>query len=150
MTHNPISQSVQILLVDDDPADVKLARRALRLGPFIDQVHVARDGVEALQFLRCEGRFADAPRPDLVFLDLNMPRMGGRQVLGEIKSDDDLKAIPVVILSTSDSDMDIAASFLAQANAYITKPADNEEFNSALLSAVERWCTGAEPAVANS
>jgi len=138
-TQSPFSRPIEILLVDDDLADVKFTQRALKMGQVTDNLHVAMDGIEAMRFLRRQGQFANAPRPDLVLLDLNMPRMDGRQVLQEIKSDEQLKAIPVVILSTSDADVDIAASYMGHANSYIMKPADPGQFNSAVLTLAQYW-----------
>lgn len=128
-----------VLLVEDDPADAALAKRALRQGPASCDVHQAKDGVEALEFLRrAGGRFAAAPRPDLVLLDLNMPRKDGREVLAEMKGDPALKSIPVVVLTTSDVRRDVETSYRSGANSFVTKPMDLEEF-FALIHALERY-----------
>ncbi len=130
---------IEILLVDDDLADIKLTQRALEGGRIANNVHVARDGVEAMQFLRGEPPFKGAPRPDLVLLDLNMPRKDGREVLQEIKVDADLRTIPVVVLTTSDDDTDVQRSYLEHANSYITKPVDLQQFKEALIRTTEYW-----------
>ncbi len=117
---------VEILLVEDNPGDVRLTREALKGGKA--RLSVAADGEEALAFLRREGGHANAPRPDLILLDLNLPRRDGRQVLEEIKKDDSLGRIPVVVLTTSAADEDILRSYQLHANAYVTKPVDFERF----------------------
>ncbi len=129
----------EILLVEDDPADAGLAKRALRDGRILCNVTHVRDGVEAMEHLRRHGSFAGAPRPDLILLDLNMPRMDGREVLQELKADDELKTIPVVILTTSDVDRDVNASYLLGANSFITKPMDMDAFFDAVKSIEEYW-----------
>lgn len=129
----------EILLVEDDPADAGLAKRALREGRILCRVNHVRDGVEAMEYLRRQGRFAGACRPDLILLDLNMPRMDGREALQEIKADDGLKTIPVVILTTSDVDRDVNASYLLGANSFITKPMDMDAFFEAVRSIEEYW-----------
>ena len=132
----------EILLVEDDPADAGLAKRALKDGKILCRVNHVRDGVEALAFLKRDGDFRDAPRPNLVLLDLNMPRMDGRGVLEAMKSDPDLKTIPVVILTTSDVDRDVNASYLLGANSFITKPMDMDAFFEAIRSVEEYWFRG--------
>jgi len=119
---------VEILLVEDNPADVRLAREALREGAVATHLNAVEDGVEALAFLRREGKYADAPRPDIILLDLNMPRKGGLEVLSEVKSDPALRPIPVVVLTTSSDPDDIFQAYDLQASAFITKPADLDEF----------------------
>src|SRR5690349_10329929 len=121
-------RSIQILLVEDNAADVRLTIEALREGKVRNELSIARDGAEAMKFLRREGEFANASRPDLVLLDLNLPRKDGREVLAEIKADDDLKRIPVVVLTTSSAEVDILKSYSLHANCYITKPVDLEQF----------------------
>ncbi len=134
-------KSIEILLVEDNPADVRLTVEALREGKVRNNLHVARDGVEAIEFLRRRGKFADAVRPDLVLLDLNLPRRDGSEVLADIKEDDDLKMIPVVVLTTSSADADILKSYKLHANCYITKPVDLEQFVAVVKSIDDFWLT---------
>ena len=122
------SRPIEILLVEDNPGDVRLTQEALYENKVNNNLHVAVDGIEALAFLRKEGKYADKPRPDMIMLDLNMPRKDGRQVLAEIKSDPDLKRIPVVILTTSESERDIIESYNLHANCYVAKPVDLDRF----------------------
>lgn len=129
---------IEILLVEDDEGDVLLTKRALASGKIFNSLNVAKDGVEAMEFLRQEGSNAEAPRPDLIMLDLNMPRMDGRETLAQIKQDESLKTIPVVVLTTSDSDQDILQSYDLQANCFITKPVDLKQFVD-VISAVENF-----------
>jgi two-component system, chemotaxis family, response regulator Rcp1 len=119
---------IEILLVEDNPGDVRLTIEAMREGRVCNRISVAQDGIEALQFLRREGPYWDAPRPDLILLDLNMPRKDGREVLAEIKEDQDLKRIPVVILTTSEAEQDIVRTYDLHANCYVTKPVDLGQF----------------------
>jgi len=119
---------VDILLVEDSPTDVLLAQEALEHAKVLNKLHVVSDGVEALDFLRRRGQFADAVRPDLILLDLNLPRKDGREVLQEIKSDEDLKRIPVVVLTTSKAEEDILRAYGLHANCYVSKPVDFEQF----------------------
>lgn len=119
---------VEILLVEDNPGDVRLTELALKENRIVNNLHVAMDGVEALQFLYREGQYADAPEPDVILLDLNLPKKDGREVLAEIKADDTLKHIPVVVLTTSDADDDILHMYNMHANCYITKPVDLDRF----------------------
>ena len=132
---------VQLLLVEDNPGDVRLTREAFREVDGSVQLHVASDGVEAMAFLRREGVHADAPRPDFILLDLNLPRMDGREVLSHIKADDDLHTIPTVILTTSDADADILKSYELNANAYLKKPVTLEAFESLVRSINDFWLT---------
>ncbi|MGN9778463.1 response regulator [Micromonospora sp. H33] len=126
----PASPSpVRILVVDDDPGDVLMIEEALADSDVEKVIDVVGDGQEAMEFLRRTGRHAEARRPDVILLDLNMPRMDGRQVLGEVKSDADLRTIPIVVLTTSNADTDILGSYTLQANAYVTKPIDLDDFN---------------------
>ncbi|KWV30622.1 MULTISPECIES: response regulator [Micromonospora] len=120
---------VRILVVDDDPGDVLMIEEALADSEIAKVIDVVGDGQEAMEFLRREGRHVDARRPDVILLDLNMPRMDGRQVLGEVKRDEDLRTIPIVVLTTSNADTDIVGSYSLQANAYVTKPIDLDDFN---------------------
>ena len=121
-------EPVRILLVEDNPGDVDLTFEALQDAKIMNELHVARDGVEALAFLHRNDPFATAPRPDLILLDLNLPKKDGREVLAEIKSDVTLRIIPVVILTTSRADEDVLAAYNLHANCYITKPMDLEQF----------------------
>jgi len=137
----PSGRAIEILLVEDNPGDVRLTIEGLNEGKVRNNLHVARDGVEALDFLRRQGRFPDAVRQDLILLDLNLPRMDGREVLAEIKSDPDLKTIPVVVLTTSRAEQDILHSYQLQANCYITKPVDLEQFITVVRSIEDFWLT---------
>ena len=119
---------VEILLVEDNPGDVRLTQEALKQNKVANNLYVAGDGVEALAFLRREGQYADAVRPDVILLDLNLPRKNGHEVLEEIKADEDLKRIPVVILTTSDAEQDIMTSYNQHANCFVTKPLDLHQF----------------------
>ena len=123
-SHSPI----EILLVEDNPGDVRLTREALRDGKVRNNLNVVDDGVKALEFLRRQGGFGKAPRPDLILLDLNLPRMSGREVLTEIKSDPELRSIPVVVLTTSQAEQDIVKAYELNANCYVTKPVDLDQF----------------------
>lgn len=122
-------QPVRILVVDDDPGDVLMIEEALADSDVAKIIDVVSDGEEAMEFLRAEGRHEQARRPDVILLDLNMPRMDGRQVLGAVKQDEDLRTIPIVVLTTSNADTDIVGSYTLQANAYVTKPIDLDDFN---------------------
>jgi len=130
---------IEILLVEDNAADVRLTREALKDAKVRNQLHVAADGVEAMAFLRREGRHAGAPRPDLVLLDLNLPKKDGREVLEEIKQDPGLQNIPVVILTTSQAEEDVLRSYQLRANAYVTKPVDLEQFLEVVRSIESFW-----------
>jgi CheY-like chemotaxis protein len=134
-------RAIEILIVEDNPGDVRLTIEGLNEGKVRNNLHVAKDGVEALQFLRRENQFADAVRPDLILLDLNLPRKDGRQVLSEIKADPDLKTIPVVVLTTSRAEQDVLHSYQLQANCYITKPVDLEQFITVVKSIEDFWLT---------
>lgn len=135
MTVEPIN----ILLVEDNPGDVRLTVEALREGKVHNHLSVARDGVEALAFLRQQGEFADAPRPDVILLDLNLPKKDGREVLAEIKADERLRRIPVVVLTTSKAEEDILRSYALHANCYVTKPVDLEQFITVVRSIEDFW-----------
>jgi chemotaxis family two-component system response regulator Rcp1 len=130
---------IQVLLVDDNPGDVRLTQEAFKDAKVHLDLHVAKDGVEAMEFLTRQGPFCDSPRPDLILLDLNLPRKDGREVLGEIKEDPSLKTIPVVILTTSASDVDIERSYLLHANCYISKPVDLDGFLTVVRSIDNFW-----------
>ena len=130
---------IEILLVEDNPGDVRLTTEAFRDARVRNRLHVAIDGVDALAFLRREGRHREAPRPDLILLDLNLPKRTGREVLEEIKEDKNLKHIPVVILTTSQAERDILESYRLRANAYVTKPVDLEQFLKVIQSIEQFW-----------
>ena len=132
---------IEILLVEDNPGDVDLARNALENSKIRNILHAVSNGEEAMAFLRCQGEYANASRPDLVLLDLNLPRKDGREVLAEIKSDDDLKRIPVVILTSSRDEEDILKSYNLHANCYITKPMDLDQFIKVVKSIEDFWFT---------
>jgi CheY-like chemotaxis protein len=132
-------RSIDILLVEDSPTDALMTREALEFSKVVNRLHVVENGVDALAFLRREGRFSDAPRPGLILLDLNLPRKSGREVLVEIKSNPELKSIPVVILSTSMAEDDITQSYGLHANCYITKPVEFYKFAEAIQSVREFW-----------
>lgn len=127
MSH-PVSGAIEVLLVEDDPGDVLMTREAFADNKVRNSLHVVSDGVEAVAFLRREGEYANAPRPDLILLDLNLPRKDGREVLEEIKADEELRRIPVVVLTTSEAEEDVLRSYHLHANAYVTKPVDFEQF----------------------
>jgi two-component system response regulator len=129
---NESPHAIEVLLVEDDPGDVLLTVEAFEHNKVNNTLSVVNDGEQAMAFLRREGEYADAPRPDLILLDLNLPRKDGREVLGEIKADDDLRSIPVVVLTTSEADEDILRSYHLHANAYVTKPVDFESFIEAI------------------
>jgi len=130
---------VEILLVEDSPGDVRLTIEALADAKISNKISVASDGIEALRFLRREGEFKDAARPGLILLDLNMPRMDGREFLEIIKNDDEYRNIPVVVLTTSQADSDILKSYNLRANCYITKPVDLDQFLVVVQSIQEFW-----------
>jgi len=129
------------LLVEDNAGDVRLTIEALRESKVRSNLHVARDGVEAMAFLRREGNFAAAARPDLVLLDLNLPRKDGREVLSEIKADPALLTLPVVVLTTSTAEQDVLQSYRLQANCYISKPVDLEQFMTVVRTIEDLWLT---------
>jgi len=132
---------VEILLVDDSPGDARLTLEALNDAHFPNNIFVVKDGVEALKFLRQEGDYADVPRPGIILLDLNMPRMDGRELLEIIKNDRDLRSIPVIVLTTSQAEIDILESYDLRANCYITKPVDLEQFLEVVVGIHEFWLT---------
>jgi CheY-like chemotaxis protein len=138
------SAPIDILLVEDNPGDVRLTREALSDANVAHRLTVARDGLEALAAVRREGRFANAPRPDIIFLDLNLPRKDGRAVLAEIKKDPDLRRIPVVVLTTSKAEEDVLRSYDLHANCYIPKPLDLEQFITVVKSIEDFWFTVAK------
>ena len=132
---------LEILLVEDNPADVRLTQEAFREGKIHNKLVVARDGVEAMDFLHRRGKYADGVRPDLILLDLNLPRKDGREVLAEIKSDPELMRIPVVVLTTSRAEMDIVKSYNLHANCYVVKPVDLDQFINVIKSIDNFWLT---------
>jgi CheY-like chemotaxis protein len=134
-------KQLEILLVEDDPADVELTQWSMKESKIATKLHVVEDGIEALDFLRRDGKYADAPRPDLILLDLNLPRMDGRTFLAEMRADDGLKSIPVVILTTSEAEEDVVKSYRLGANCYITKPVGLTEFTRVVNSIEEFWFT---------
>lgn len=138
---NPRSQNgrIEILLVEDNPGDVRLTQEALREGKILNNLNVVYDGVEAMAFVRREDGYANAPRPDLILLDLNLPRKDGREVLAEIKNDPRLKSIPIVILTSSAAEQDIVKSYNLHANCYITKPVDLDQFIEVVKSIEHFW-----------
>lgn len=130
---------IEILLVEDSPGDVRLTQEALRDAKVQNNLHIASDGIEATAFLWRQGKYANAPRPDLILLDLNLPKKGGREVLEEIKQDPSLKSIPVVILTTSAAEEDILRSYQLHANCYITKPVDLDQFLKVIKTIDNFW-----------
>jgi chemotaxis family two-component system response regulator Rcp1 len=141
MRLTPELPSIDILLVEDSLGDARLAQEALRESKVQNQLHHVLDGVDAMDFLRRQGKYGDAIRPDLIVLDLNLPRKDGREVLAEIKQDEDLKRIPVVILTTSKAEEDIIKSYNLHANCYISKPIDLNQFMKVVKSVEEFWLT---------
>ena len=135
---------IHVLLVEDSPGDVRLTQEAFREADPAVHLHIANDGVEAMAFLRRTGSQVDAPRPDLILLDLNLPRMDGREVLAHIKEDDDLKTIPTIILTTSEAEVDIVKSYQLQANCYLNKPVQLDAFESLVKSINDFWLTKAQ------
>lgn len=136
-----LGRPVEILLVEDSPSDALLTREALRQGKVNNSLHHVEDGVEALAYLRQEGKYADASRPDVILLDLNMPRMGGQEVLKEIRADEALNCLPVIVLTTSDDERDVLAAYSVNANCYITKPVDMQQFVEAMRALDNFWLT---------
>ena len=134
-----ITRPVEMLVVDDNPADIDLMRETLREGRLMNRIHACGDGLQALQFLRREGEFGAAPRPDMILLDLNMPRMDGREFLAEIKGDPTLRRIPVVVLTTSKADEDVYRSYDLGVNSYIVKPVTFEALVDILQTLEKYW-----------
>lgn len=137
LTHD--AEPFRILLVEDSAADISLTKEALNDPLVLNEISVVRDGVEAMAYLRGEGEYAGRPRPDLVLLDLNMPRMGGREVLSTMKGDSDLQQIPVVVLSTSTAESDVAESYRLHANAYVSKPMALDDYLTAVAAVQQFW-----------
>jgi chemotaxis family two-component system response regulator Rcp1 len=141
MTERIRTKMIDILLVEDNPGDVRLTREALKEGKVLNALHVVEDGVQAMEFLRHTGPYARSPHPDIILLDLNLPRMDGREVLAEIKTDPKLRRIPVVILTTSRAEEDIIRSYDLHANCFISKPVDLDQFITVVKSVEEFWFT---------
>ncbi len=139
MNNQEIMMPIEILLVEDSPGDVRLTQEALKESKLKNNLHVVGDGAEAMNFLYKKGKYADMPRPDLILLDLNLPKKDGREVLAEVKSDENLKLIPVVILTVSRSEEDILRSYGLHANCYITKPIDFNQFISVVKAIENFW-----------
>lgn len=139
MTNASDATPIEILLVEDNPADVRLTSEVLKDARVANRVSVARDGEEAMALLRREDRFGDSPRPDLILLDLNLPRKDGREVLQEIKSDAEFQEIPVVVMTTSAAEEDVLAAYKSHVNAYVTKPIDLDQFIAVVRSIEEFW-----------
>lgn len=139
MSDRPSSQPITILLVEDNPGDVRLTMEALSDAKIVNCIHVAEDGVEAMAFLRREGKYSFAPRPDVILLDLNLPKKNGQEVLAEIKSDENLKRIPVIVLTSSRAEQDIWKSYGLHANSYITKPVDLDQFIKVAKAIEDFW-----------
>ncbi len=141
MTTAANQRPIEILLVEDNPGDVRLTREALKEGRLASNLNVVGDGLEALAFLKQEGKFADSARPDMILLDLNLPKRSGLEVLADIKGDAELKTTPVVILTTSQAERDISESYQRYANCYISKPVDLGQFMNVVRSIEEFWLT---------
>ncbi len=139
---NSRARAVEILLVEDSPSDARLTQEALRESEIVSRLHVVQDGEEALRFLRQQAPHTDAPRPELIFLDLNLPGKSGREVLAEIKSDLHLRAIPVCILTTSNNEQDVSDAYALNANCYISKPLNVEDFVAQIKAISNFWFSG--------
>jgi chemotaxis family two-component system response regulator Rcp1 len=139
MSNGVVCGPIEILLVEDNPGDVRLTIEALKEGKVANQINVAVDGIDAMAFLRREGKYENAPKPDLILLDLNLPKKNGREVLAEIKVDPHLKYIPVVILTSSQAEKDIVMTYNLHANCYIKKPVDFDQFINVVKSIEDFW-----------
>ena len=139
MVRSSPTQPADILLVEDNPGDVRLTKEALREGRVLNNLHVVADGTQAMSFLRQEAPYAEAPRPDLILLDLNLPKKSGREVLAEVKRDEELKRIPVAVLTTSKADEDVLRSYELHANCYIVKPVDMDQFLKVIRLLEDFW-----------
>ena len=139
MINPSLARPIRILLVEDSPSDAELTVEALAAGNICNHLNIVEDGVKALDFLRRQGAYADAQRPDLILLDLNLPRKDGREVLAEIKADIDLQTIPVIVLTTSATPQDVSCAYAAHANCYITKPVDFNQFVEAVRVIENFW-----------
>ena len=136
---NEIARAIEILLVEDNPGDILLTMEALKEGKVYNNLSVAKDGVEAMAFLYRKGQYASAPQPDLILLDLNLPKKGGREVLAELKQDSELRCIPVIIMTTSQAEQDILKSYNLQAKHYLTKPVEFEDFITVVRTIDKFW-----------
>lgn len=136
-----MGRPVEFLLAEDNPGDVRLTKEALRESKISNNLNVVPDGVEAMAFLRREGKYADAPRPDVILLDLNLPKKDGREVLAEVKADPGLRLIPVVIITSSEAEQDVLKTYELYANCYVTKPVDLEQFIKVIQSIETFWLT---------
>jgi two-component system, chemotaxis family, response regulator Rcp1 len=138
------ARPIQILIVEDNPADARLVREVMRDSKILNEIHWVPDGVEALAFLRKQGKYADMPRPSLMFLDLNMPRKDGREVLREVKEDPELRRIPVVVMTSSQTEEDIARAYDHHANCYVRKPIDFDQFHQVVKDLENFWFSTVE------
>lgn len=134
-------KSIEMLLVEDNPGDARLAIEALKDAKVHNNLHWVQDGVEAMDFLRRKGNYSDAPRPDVILLDLNLPKKDGREVLADVKADEDLRRIPVVILTISDAEEDVIKTYNLHANCYIRKPIDLDQFVAVVKAIEDFWLT---------
>jgi CheY-like chemotaxis protein len=141
MSDAAFGRPVEILLVEDNPIDVRMTRESLKDSKVLNHMSVVDNGVEAMAFLRREGKYVKATRPDLILLDLNLPKKDGREVLAEIKADEQLRRIPVVVLTTSSAEQDILKTYDLHANCYITKPVNMDQFNAVVKAIEEFWFT---------
>lgn len=141
MSKRAVGKSVDILLVEDNSGDVRLTQEALKDSKVLNNLYVVEDGEQAMAFLRNEGEYTDVPRPDLVLLDLNLPKKDGREVLGEVKADEELRRIPVVVLTVSKAEEDIMKTYNLHANCYVTKPLDLKQFLTIVKSIENFWLT---------
>ncbi|MBK8782665.1 MAG: response regulator [Anaerolineales bacterium] len=139
MNTKSLKKPIEILLVEDSPADILITREAFVEAKLLNTLHAVEDGVQALEFLRRQGSYASAPRPDLILLDLNLPRKNGREVLAEIKGDPELRSIPIIILTTSSADEDIVKAYDLHANCYVVKPVGFDNFFKAVQSIQNFW-----------
>lgn len=141
MDFESLGRAADFLLVEDNPGDVRLTQEALRSHKVQNNLHVVNDGEEAMAFLRKQGKYANAPRPDIILLDLNLPRKDGREVLADIKSDPSLKTIPVVVITSSEAEQDVIKSYNLNANCYVTKPVNLDQFIKVVQSINDFWLT---------
>jgi two-component system, chemotaxis family, response regulator Rcp1 len=144
LTEHPAPHPVQILIIEDNPADARLVREVMRDSKIINEISWVPDGVEALAFLRKQGKYVNSPRPNLIFLDLNMPRKDGRDVLREVKADPGFRSIPVVVMTSSQAEEDIARAYDQHANCYVRKPIDFQQFHEVVKSLETFWFSTVE------